>query len=339
MSKRKIIFSIIFFVMIFGITIYIIFSQNSITDIINSVKSVNILYIIIGILLMVGYFLMQGIYMKITLKTLDIKITTLKGMFYSIVEFFFSGITPSSTGGQPVQLYYMSKDKIPTEKSLIVLIINAIVFKLFLVVFGFIIMICNSSLVYEHGIYAKILFSLGMVVDVIVTIVCYLLMYNRVVIQKIVKMYYGFLNRITHKDTNYEEKIEDILKKYSNNAEFIKNHKKDVAIGVAIIFVQRILMFSITYVVYRGLGFNEISYWNLLLLQIFAQITIEGLPLPGGTGALEAILNNIYISIFGGLTIISTVLTRMLTFYLPLVITMIIIIVVTRRKYLSTRKI
>lgn len=29
---------------------------------------------------------------------------------YSFIGFFYSGITPSATGGQPVQLYYMSKD-------------------------------------------------------------------------------------------------------------------------------------------------------------------------------------------------------------------------------------
>ena len=29
---------------------------------------------------------------------------------YSFIGFFYSGITPSATGGQPVQLYYMNKD-------------------------------------------------------------------------------------------------------------------------------------------------------------------------------------------------------------------------------------
>ena len=87
------------------------------------------------------YFLCQGIYMKSILKALNHKITIVRGMFYSIVEFFFSGITPSSTGGQPIQLYYMSKDKIPMRKSYITLLLNTIYFKLILLFLGVIVLL------------------------------------------------------------------------------------------------------------------------------------------------------------------------------------------------------
>lgn len=337
MNKKKITLSIISFLIIFGITIYTIFSKNSILDIVKSIKTVNISYVIVGITFVVLYFLLQGIFMKIMLKALDIKISTTRGIFYSIIEFFFSGITPSSTGGQPIQLYYMSKDKIPTEKSIIVLIINAIAFKLFLVVFGFIIIICNSRLIFENGLYTGLLFGLGMIVDIIAIIICYLLMYNKVLIKKIIKFYYKCVNKIIHKEVDCENKIKIILEKYSNNAEFIKKHKKEVIIGTIITFLQRTLMFSITYIVYRGFGFKEIPYWNLLLLQIFTQITIEGLPFPGGTGALESIINSTYRSIFGELSIMGTILTRTLSFYLPLEITMVIIIVVTKKFYFNKK--
>ena len=52
-----------------------------------------------------------------------------KGVFYALVEFYFSGITPSSTGGQPAELYYMTKDKIPVRTSTIALILTTIYFK------------------------------------------------------------------------------------------------------------------------------------------------------------------------------------------------------------------
>ncbi len=333
MTKRKFIVSITFFLTILFATLYIIFSKNNIHSIIDAINSISIKYVIIGMILVILYFFMQGIYMKLLLKTLSVKISVLKGMYYSIVEFFFSAITPSSTGGQPVQLYYMTKDKISKSKSLIVLILNSIAFKLFLVVFGFIILICDKGLVFNNGNYTCLLFMLGMIVDIIIIIICYLLMFNGPLIEKIIRLFYKISNKVRHKNIDYEEKIKTVFSKYKNNADYIKQHRLVVFVGIIITFIQRMLMFSITFVVYIALGFKGISYFHLLLLQTFTQIAIEGLPLPGGTGALEMIITNVYISIFGSLNVAGTLLTRTLSFYLPLLIIMIIIIFVTKFKY------
>lgn len=53
---------------------------------------------------------------------------------YSFIGFFYSGITPSATGGQPVQLYYMSKDGNRGSDSTVVLMTVAVVYKFVLVI-------------------------------------------------------------------------------------------------------------------------------------------------------------------------------------------------------------
>ena len=169
--------------------------------------------------------------------------------------------------------------------------------------------------------------------NILLIVICYLLIFNRALIKNVIGTFYKCVNKIRKKEINYNEKIEKTLEKYSNEASYIKNHKTEVLIGTLITFIQRTLMFSITYVVYKGLGFSGISYFELLLLQIFTQIAIEGLPLPGGTGALEAITNKLYLTIFGNLAVVGTVLTRTLSFYLPLIIILIIIIAETKINY------
>jgi hypothetical protein len=336
MNKKKIVISIIFFLIIFGATFYIIFSKNNVSDIYNAMRSINISYIMICIALCILYFIAQGIYMKIILKTMKINISLPKGIFYSTLEFFFSGTTPGSTGGQPVQLYYMAKDKIPNEKSLIVLITDSLLFKLFLVIFGIMIIAFDNDLIFNNEIYNTLLFFWGLIVDIIIIVFCLLLMFSKKLIVKIIYSFYKILNKITKKEINIQEKAKNIIERYCNNANYIKSHRKEMIIGTIIIFIQRILMFSITYVIYRGFGFNEISYIRILLLQVFIQITIEGLPFPGGTGAIETISNNIYITIFGELTVVGTLLNRTLSFYLPLMVIAIVIVIVSRKKYYIT---
>ena len=53
-----------------------------------------------------------------------------------LLDFFYSGITPSATGGQPVQLYYMNKDGNKGSDSTIVLMTVAVIYKIVLVVLG-----------------------------------------------------------------------------------------------------------------------------------------------------------------------------------------------------------
>ena len=55
---------------------------------------------------------------------------------YSFVGYFYSGITPSATGGQPAQLYEMCKDGNNASDSTVVLMVVALFYKLVLVVIG-----------------------------------------------------------------------------------------------------------------------------------------------------------------------------------------------------------
>lgn len=43
-------------------------------------------------------------------------------LFYALTGFFFSSITPSASGGQPMQLYYMHRDGIPASRGILALL-------------------------------------------------------------------------------------------------------------------------------------------------------------------------------------------------------------------------
>lgn len=335
MKKNKLLLSGLLFLLIIFVTFYSIFSSNSLEEIITNIKLIKYEYSFICLLLIALYFLCQGIYMKYTLKSLNQDITLSKGYFYSVVEFFFSGITPSSTGGQPAQLYYMNKDGIPVEKSLITLILNTIFFKLFLVVFGIIILIFRPEFVFDTSNVMIIFFFLGFVNDIIVITGCLLLMYNQALIKKILSIIYkivGFFKK--EKVTSLNKRVEEKLKTYKTQVEYINTHKKEVFLGLIITFIQRTLMFSISFVIYKSFGFSEYTYFDLLLIFLTAQICIEGLPLPGGTGGSEHFITNLYKTIFGvSLSSASMILTRCFSFYIPLLITMCIIMVVSKKCY------
>lgn len=328
-NKKKYILMFLFFVFIIFLTFYNIFDHNSLSLIIKNIQKINVIYILICLVIIALYFVLQAIYMKSILKALKKKITLKKGIFYSLVEFYFSGITPSSTGGQPVQLYYMTKDKIPMRKGYITLMLNTIYFKLIILILGIVVLIFKNSYLFNHSVVYIIFFSLGFLVDALIVIGCFLLLFKQKFIKGILKFIlkicgkFKFLSRKT-KGLN----ITNVLNKYKDELKFMNNNKKIVFLNFLLTFVQRLLLFSIAYIIYKSLGYSKYNYFDLLAIQVSVQIAIEALPLPGGAGLSEKMFHDIFITVFGiSLADTGMLLTRTFSFYIPLLISGIVILI------------
>ena len=59
-----------------------------------------------------------------TLKSLGGESSFAKNLKYSLIGLCFSSITPAASGGQPMQVYYMYKDKVSVANSTLALLIN-----------------------------------------------------------------------------------------------------------------------------------------------------------------------------------------------------------------------
>ena len=267
--------------------------------------------------------------MKIILGTLNTKISVIKGIFYTVIEFFFSGITPSSTGGQPVQLYYMTVDKIPMRKSYITLILNTVFFKLILAILGIIVLVFNNSFIMNTHYVYKVFFVIGFLVDLFIITMGCLLLFNFNLIKSMYKAVYNFCKKLKlFKNKLDNKEPDDVLNRYKDEIKYIKTHKLAVFVTFIITFIQRLFLFSIIYIVYRALGLNSYSYFDLLAIQVCVQLAMEAMPLPGGSGLSEGMLHNIFTMIFvAGLADVGMLLTRTFTFYIPLTISGIILLI------------
>lgn len=328
----KYVFSISLFLVIIFMTFHTIFSHNNIKDIIQDISNINIYYILICVLLIALYFLFQGIFMKRNLNMLNKNISLLQGIFYSIVEFFFSGITPSSTGGQPAQLYYMNKDKIPKKNALITLLINTIYFKLIIALLGIIIFAFNHKMILNLSPIFIFFYFLGIVIDIFIVIWGYLLLYKQNILKKIL---YSIEKIMKFLWKNYEMKIDDNIKEYSNKVDNLKKHKLELFFEFIITFIQRMCLFSISYIVYRSFGLTEYNFLQIVIIQISVQTAIEFIPLPGGTGVSEYLFNIFFITVYGSaLSSTAMLVTRTFTFYFPLILSGIILLL----KYIKDLK-
>ena len=131
-NKKKFLFNIIFLILVFGGTLYGVFHGEDLGEIADILKTVNPLWIMAAVVCVVIFIWGESIIIYYMMHTLGIKLKKRTCFLFSSVGFFFSCITPSATGGQPAQIYFMKKEKIPIPVSTLVLMIITITYKLVL---------------------------------------------------------------------------------------------------------------------------------------------------------------------------------------------------------------
>ena len=143
-DKKKLLMNFIFFSILFMGTYYIIFKDQDIYSLIDNLKHVNLVYIFIGFLLMLCFYLLEAINVKNILKSFGEKITLKQTFNSTLIGAFFSAITPASSGGQPMQVYYLSKrDGVKVSHSTLALLIHLLGHQFSIVSIGIICAILN----------------------------------------------------------------------------------------------------------------------------------------------------------------------------------------------------
>ncbi len=329
-SKKKYIFSIVFFILLLIATFYLLFSSNDINDVITNLKSIPITHIGIGIVLVLVYLIVEGLYIKITINSLGGKFNLWQGFLSACTEFYFSAITPSSTGGQPAQAYYMHKDGIPYTKSSIALLVNTITFKIIIILMGICAIIFHPGLMFKNGVAFTIFLLIGIVGNFLLIILCLMLMYSKRWIESIVMFFIklGCRLRIIKDKDHAIESFNTHLAEYQQGAKYVKEHLS-IAIKVCILtIIQRFALFSIAFVVYDAFGLEGYSFLDLVVLQIGIALAIDSVPLPGGVGVGEAMMLVIYKKIFGeNIAVSAMFLTRGISYYFCLILSSIFVFI------------
>ena len=87
-----------------------------------------------------------------------------------------------------------------------------------------------------------------------------------------------------------------------------------------ITMVQRILLFTVTYWVYRSLGFHGYSIITLTILQSVISVSVDMLPLPGGMGISESLYLVMFAPVFGEALLPAMLLSRGISYYAQMLI-------------------
>ena len=337
MSMKKRVLQIALFLAIMLLTFYALFSGRDLSEIGRAIMSMSFWYLVPAIALAVFFVSAEGFMIWYLLRSMKAQKDGYKAsslprcIQYSFIGFFYSGITPSATGGQPVQLYYMNKDGNRGSDSTVVLMTVAVAYKFVLVVMGLgILLFWLNPLRQELGNYF-LLYLLGLALNVILVILILGVMLFPKVILKAALLFEGLFIRlkIWKPSDKREEKINAFIDSYQQAVAWLKGHKGSLLLVVLFVtFLQRCSVFVLTYMVYLGFGLEGSSAMKVILLQAAVYIAVDMLPLPGAQGITELIYQTVFVHVFTGAYLIPSMLvSRGINFYFLLIVSLGIVLI------------
>ena len=330
LNRKKIIGNLAFLVILFAVTIYFIFKDQNLAEINEYIREANKGYLLLGLSMVFIFVCSESVIIHYLLHSIKYRVKLTSCIRYSFVGFFISAITPSASGGQPAQMYFMKKDGIELSISTLVLMVVTIAYKFVLVFLGIIMLFTKWSFVIDHIAGVWVILLIGFIINIVIVAGLMFVIFKQSFAKRTVAI---ILIKMGKRGwiKNYPKKVGRALRsidKYDEGARYLRTHIH-VMINVFLITVfQRIVLFLITFFVYKAFGLSGTSAYEIITLQTMIAIAVDNLPLPGGMGASEWMYGIFFRGIIGPVLLVpSLVLSRGLSFYSQIIFGAIVMLI------------
>lgn len=326
-KNLKIILSAVFFVILAAMTYITIFQSNDTKAVGQAILDMDLTCLAGAALIAVAFVSIEGVIIWYLMHALKNPVKLLQCVKYSFVGFFFSGITPSATGGQPAQLYCMKKEGLKISESTVVLMTAAVLYKFVLVIMGIgILVFWHDPLAVYMGNYMW-LYYVGLFLNTaLVAVLLFIMIEPRCFKNMAFALEKGCVRlHLLKPSGERRKKLEDFVERYRETVQFLIANPGKIVVSVLLTVIQRCSVFSMTYLVYLGFQQSGTGILEISALQASIYIAVDMLPLPGSQGITEIMYRRVFGTIFGsGWLTASMCVTRGINFYFLMLISALI---------------
>lgn len=312
----------IFLLTVFLLTVYGVFHGEDTGKMFGAIRGADIKWLVPGVVFVVLFIWGESIIIWYMMRSFGIFLKKRICFLFSAVGFFFSCITPSASGGQPMQIYYMKKEKIPVPVSTVILMVVTITYKLVLVVTGLGILLFGRGFCRHYLGEILPVYYLGIALNVACVGFMTALLFYPVLVEKFLTKGLGWMEglKLMKRRKTRRVKLLKAMNVYRETAEYLRRHKTVIAVVLILTFAQRMILFAVTWTVYRAFHMSGVGAVDVVLLQAVISVAVDMLPLPGGMGISESLFLKIFRPVFGTFLLPAMVLSRGIGYYSQLLI-------------------
>ena len=314
----------IILVFITAIIMYLLL-KDDFPQIVSTILRMKYIYLIIGIVLIVFYWLIKAIALYLISKEYS-KTISFKSIFLqTIITQFFNGVTPFSTGGQPMQIYMLNKSKISLAKSTNIVMQEFITYQVALVLYGIFAVLVNYKLkIFNDAVVLKNLVLLGFLINTSICIVMLILSFSKKMSKTLFNIVFKVLGKfkfIGNLDSK-KEKWNNRLVEFQESAELFKKNKLLFAKCFILNGIALTCYYVIPYFLIIGIeGAILVTPLTAIVASAYTLIIGSFVPIPGGTGGIEYGFLRFF-GVFNTGSTLSAILLiwRFITYYLGIIV-------------------
>lgn len=316
----------ILFVALAAVSILAVVLQSrefSFTQFTSFLKSASIPWLIVSFCSMLCFILFEGLAVLHLCRAFGYRRSLKNGLLYSASDIYFSAITPSATGGQPMSAYFMVKDGIPGMLVTVALVANLYMYSLAIIAIGLICFLCYPSIFLNFHPFSKFLIVIGTVGQLGLSGLFYLLLKHETLLHRICKGCLRFLCkiRLLKKEEEKQAKLTEYMEKYRQYSKLLSDHKKDLLVVFLYNFIQRASQIAVTMFTYLATGGDLAQAGRLWALQGFVVLGSNMVPIPGAMGVSDYLMLDGFRSVMSESAAVNLeLLSRSFSFYICIIL-------------------
>lgn len=320
---RKNLFSIISIGACAVIMFSLLFSPEGLKGTMHFFKEIRPMWLVFALIAVFLSWLLEGLCIHIFCKDIMPNWSYIDSFQIGMIGSFYNGVTPFASGGQPMQIYFLSKKGMDGGYAISIIAKRSLVYQSILVSYAIVMMclslrffICNISNFAWLAIFGVI--SNG-------SFILFILLFslNERLTKKTLSFFTSLLGKL-HLLKHPEEKYNKIEKKLDTFHSGITNCNKPFKTYFFVIFftvLQITCTCIIPYFIYRSFHFKSESLLTILSADSFVTMVSAFIPMPGSSGAAECSFYLFFNLFFENGTIIPAILIwRLLTYYLNILV-------------------
>lgn len=334
-NKKSIAPKIVYFAIISIAVIIVLLSVGDVRQMYEAIKSAKIEWLIVTALVLLLYVVINQIPIFVLARADNKTIKYSDAFLVGSTEYFFNGITPFASGGQPFQVYAFSRIGIKASRGTGIVLLNYVCYQISIVV------MCLLSLVFYPRVSTvpgiKVIVAVGIIINVIVLVVFLCLGFTKSIrglIEKIVNWFFSwkiFKGKLEQKKAGFAQYCEDVQASVKSMFEY----KLRFTIAFVLKLIATILYYCIPFFLLRALnveiGFNELPF--ICAMTTFAVAMSCFIPTPGSSGGIELAFSSLFSAIKGvsEVAFAGLVLWRLFTYYLLMAVSFVIYLIFEKK--------
>ena len=327
---KKIKFSAVFNALVIAVCIFLffffIFSKDGLSDLVKESHGIELKWIIAALGCHIGNIIVDCVLTWQFARQKYPDFTFMNGIKTAVTGHFFSAITPSSSGGQPMQVYCMSKMGIDVGFSSSMLLQKFVVFQIVATLYAAVLFAFKSKFVLAqiNGMFTAWFVMIGFIWQVLVVAAVVLAGIKPTALKKLLRLISPVIRKFKG-----EKKTADLLRKIDSKINVFRKSNRSfmkkpglIALYLTEAVVQITLIYSVPYFVYKSLIPNGNGSWVTMLCCVaFVTIVSSMIPIPGASGVSELAFSVFFGAFFTPATLKSAILIwRTITYYFTVIV-------------------